>query len=282
MSLFKKLYITLSTIFLIVFSGYFIIDIKKNKEYLESELSTKTQHIMDALEINLKDPIKEKNNQQIESITNNFANKNLSKNIKIKASSFFIKDSDLINNSKDLEKDKWQIFDVRVDEKIGNVELLTSISSMEFELNALEENQANSSKIENTYVFIPNEQYQNKVDILFYFTAINIEGKKISTSALLNINDTLLDIYKEKKFDNVPTWFTNAINIKSEEKSKQIIVDWKTRATVYVNNDLSDAYTQLYEKAKSNILYGLCAFIIYIFIIYVFLEYILKPIKKYK
>jgi hypothetical protein len=269
---------------------YLIIDIKKNKEYLENQLIQSTQDGASILALNLKNLLKDKTNPQIASIINSYFNKGSYSEIRLEDSSFSIKDSDLIKKSKDLNEGKWQISNLKVDENIGTVELFTSVSGMEFELDAIEdiltkENLANYKKpaveAENIYIFTSNEQYKNSKDILFSFTATNIDGKKIDTNASLNMNKILVNVIKDdEKLSSIPKWFIEMIPLKLEEKSSNITFDWKTKATVYVSPNLSEIYTKLYEQAKNTTTYLVFIFFAYVLILFIFVEYILKPMKK--
>jgi hypothetical protein len=161
---------------------------------------------------------------------------------------------------------------------------------MEFELDAIEdiltkENLANYKKpaveAENIYIFTSNEQYKNSKDILFSFTATNIDGKKIDTNASLNMNKILVNVIKDdEKLSSIPKWFIEMIPLKLEEKSSNITFDWKTKATVYVSPNLSEIYTKLYEQAKNTTTYLVFIFFAYVLILFIFVEYILKPMKK--
>ena len=138
MSLSKQLYIIISIIFFMIFTGNFIISVKNTKEYLETESITKAQDTATLLGMSLKNLLKDKTNPEIESIINAIANRGFYKEIRLEDSYFSIKDSDLIKNTKDLSVGKWQISNLSIDEKSGNIEELTSVLSMENELNALE------------------------------------------------------------------------------------------------------------------------------------------------
>jgi hypothetical protein len=126
-------------VFIIVFAGYLVVDIEKNKVLLENETAIQVQNSVAVLEMNLKPLIKDKYEPEIKSILAKYINQDFCKEIRVEDSSFFIKDSDLIKNSKDLPKGKWQITNLTVNDDIGSVELFSSLSGMEFELNAIEE-----------------------------------------------------------------------------------------------------------------------------------------------
>ncbi len=161
MSLSKQLYIIISIIFFMIFTGNFIISVKNTKEYLEIESVTKAQDTATSLGMSLKNLLKDKSNPEIESIINAIANRGFYKEIRLENSYFSIKDSDLLKNVKDLPEGKWQISNVQIDEKIGKLEILTSVSSMENELNALEniteekvEDQTPTEEVENEYILL--------------------------------------------------------------------------------------------------------------------------------
>lgn len=286
MSLSKQLYIIISIIFFMIFTGNFIISVKNTKEYLEIESVTKAQDTATSLGMSLKNLLKDKSNPEIESIINAIANRGFYKEIRLEDSYFSIKDSDLIKNTKDLPKGKWQISDLKVDEKIGEIEQLTSLLSMEEELNALEnlnnensEKQTQNSELENSYIFTPKEKLANK-NIVISFTATNLNGEKIEAKSTLTLDKTLVQVTREIKFDSVPKWFIDMIPIELEEKSSEISDGWQTSAIIYVSANAGDAYAKLYEQAKSASIYAIIAFVISMIILFIFVQYILKPLKN--
>ena len=102
MSLSKQLYIIISIIFFMIFTGNFIISVNNTKEYLETESVTKAQDTATLLGMSLKSLLKDKNDPEIESTINAIANRGFYKEIRLENSYFSIKDSDLIKNSIDL------------------------------------------------------------------------------------------------------------------------------------------------------------------------------------
>jgi EAL domain-containing protein (putative c-di-GMP-specific phosphodiesterase class I)/GGDEF domain-containing protein len=288
MSLSKQLYIIISIIFFMIFTGNFIISVKNTKEYLETESVTKAQDTATSLGMSLKNLLKDKKDPEIESTINAIANRGFYKEIRLEDSYFSIKDSDVIKNSKDLSVGKWQISDLKVDEQIGKIEPLTSILSMEEELNILEniteevkteKPKSTTTEIENSYIFTPNTKYKNN-NITISFNAKNEKGEKINTTASLNLNKVLVKVSRDVKFDYIPQWFVNVISFDLEEQSSEISDGWQTSAIIYVSANPGDAYAKLYEQAKGAMIYALIAFIISIAILFVFVQYILQPLKK--
>ena len=285
MSLSKQLYLIISIIFFMIFTGNFIISVKNTKEYLEIESVTKAQDTATLLGMSLKNLLKDKSNPEIESIINAIANRGFYREIRLEDYYFSLKDSDLIKNS-ELKEGKWQLSNLKVDENIGQIEELTSLLSMENELNILEnlspENnvkQVENSEIENSYIFTPKEKLNDK-HIIISFSAVNIKGQKVDTKATIPLNKTLVQVTREVKFDSVPNWFIDMIPIELEEKSSEISDGWKTSAIIFVSANAGDAYAKLYDQAKSAMIYALIAFIISIVILFIFVQYILKPLKK--
>jgi len=219
---------------------------------------------------------------------NAIANRGFYKEIRLENSYFSIKDSDLIKKSKNLQTEKWEISNVKVDENIGKIEILTSISSMENELNALEnpteqniENaKATDLGVENTYIFTPNENFKSDENVIISFTAKNITGKKIEENIAININKVLVKVSRDVKFDYIPQWFINLIPIELNETASEISNGWQTTAIVYVSANPGDAYAKLYDQAKGAVIYAIIAFIISMIILFIFVQYILKPLKK--
>ena len=286
MSLSKQLYIIISIIFFMIFAGNFIISVKNTKEYLEIESITKAQDTATSLGMSLKALLADKYNPEIESIINAIGNRGFYREIRLENAFFSIKQSDLIKASKDLDESKWKISNVSIDERLGKIELINA-NNFEKELLALED--ANSKETnaessistdENSYDFIPNEQYKNIKEITFTFTAINENGKKVDTQALLNVNKTLVQVTRDVKFDYIPSWFIKMIPIKLAEQSSEISNGWQTTAIIYVSANAGDAYAKLYEQAKSAIIYAIIAFIIAMIILFIFVQYLLKPLKK--
>lgn len=289
MSFSKQLYITLVIVFIIVFAGYLVVDIEKNKVLLENETAIQVQNSVAVLEMNLKPLIKDKYDPEIKSILAKYINQDFCKEIRVEDSSFFIKDSDLIKNSKDLPKGKWQITNLTVNDDIGSVELFSSLSGMEFELNAIEESLNGESfahykkpevEMENIYVFTPNYQYKNYDNVLFSFIANDVTDKKINATSNINMNKVIAKVTKEVKFDNVPEWFVKMIPLNFEEKSTQISSDWKTKAKVYVSADSSIIYKKLYEETKNITIYASIIFIVSFLILFILMEFIIKSSKK--
>lgn len=289
MSFSKILYVILTILFLVVFSSYLIIDIKNNKVHLETQTAIQVQNTIAVLEMNLTPLIKDKNNPEIKSIIESLAKQDFCKEIRLEDSSFFIKDNDLIKNSKDLPEGKWQISNLGISEDIGKVELYSSLSGMEFELNLIEESLTKENityykkpeiEMENIYVFTPNYQYKNYENVIFSFTANDITGKKINATSSINMSKVIAKVSKNTKSKNVPDWFISLIPLDFEEKSTQISADWKTKAKIYVNTDSNIVYSKLFEDAKNITINASIIFIISIFILFILIEFIIKPLRK--
>jgi EAL domain-containing protein (putative c-di-GMP-specific phosphodiesterase class I)/methyl-accepting chemotaxis protein len=269
-----------------IFAGNFIISVKNTKEYLEIESITKAQDTATSLGMSLKTILKDKYNPEVESIINAIANRGFYKEIRLENAFFSIKQSDLIKASKDLDNSKWDISNISIDERLGKVELINT-NSFEKELLALENDTSKETNIEpsvssdeNTYDFIPSEQYKNIKEVTFTFTATNENGKTVNTKAVLNVNKTLVQVTRDVKFDYIPAWFIKMIPIELEEQSSEISNGWQTTAIIYVSANAGDAYAKLYEQAKNAIIYTIIAFIVSMIILFIFVQYLLKPLKK--
>ena len=286
MSLSKQLYIIISIIFILIFTGNFIISVKNTKEYLEIESITKAQDTATSLGMSLKTLLKDKYDPEIGSIINAIANRGFYKEIRLENSFFNIQDSDLIAASKDLDDSKWKVSNVLIDERIGKLEVIGS-DDLEKELLALEngnnkENKENLSSEESkkTYDFIANDSYNHVKNVTFNFTATNENGKTVNTSAVLNVDKTLVQVSRDEKFDYIPQWFIHMIPIHLEEQSSEISNGWQTTAIIYVSANAGDAYAKLYEQAKNASVYALVAFVISMLILFIFVQYLLKPLKR--
>ena len=114
MSLSKQLYIIISIIFFMIFTGNFIISVKNTKEYLETESQIKAQDTATSLGMSLKNLLKDKTNPEIESVINAIANRGFYKEIRLEDALFTIKESELIKASKDLDNTNWEISNLSV------------------------------------------------------------------------------------------------------------------------------------------------------------------------
>lgn len=287
MSLSKQLYIIISIIFFMIFTGNFIISVKNTKEYLEVESQTKAQDTATSLGMSLKNLLKDKTNPEIESVINAIANRGFYKEIRLEDALFTIKESDLIKASKDLDNTMWEISNLTVDEKLGKIEVNTLSDDFEKELLSLENQTEEVVKkptiknpSEDIYNFIPNVKTNGKITLTFNFTATNQFDKKIDTSATITLDKILVQVTRDIKFDSVPEWFINSIPIELEEQVSEISNGWQTSAIIYVSANPGDAYDKLYSQAKSAIIYAIIAFIISIVILFIFVQYLLKPLKK--
>ncbi len=287
MSLSKQLYIIISIIFFMIFTGNFIISVKNTKEYLEVESQTKAQDTATSLGMSLKNLLKDKTNPEIESVINAIANRGFYKEIRLEDALFTIKESDLIKASKDLDNSMWEISNLTIDEKLGKIEVNTLSDDFEKELLSLENPTEEVVKkptiknpSENIYNFIPSVKTDGKITLTFNFTATNQFDKKIETSATITLNKILVQVSREIRFDSVPEWFIHLIPIELDEQVSEISNGWQTSAIIYVSANPGDAYDKLYSQAKSAIIYAIIAFIISIVILFVFVQYLLKPLKK--
>ena len=284
MSLSKQLYLIISFIFFMIFTGNFIISVKNTKEYLETESISKAQDAATTLGFNLKTLINNKNNPEIESTINAVSNSGFYKEIRLEDALFTIKESDLIKASKDIEGGIWQVSDIVIDPKIGTLETLTQSDDFMQELITLNgsipnnENK-NITPSEDVYTFIPNSKSSGKITLNVNFTATNQENIKLKTNATLNLNKVLVQVNRDIKFDSVPQWFINLIPIDLEEQYTEITDGWRTSAILFISANPGEAYNKLYNQAQSAIFYSIISFIISILILYIFVRYILKPLK---
>lgn len=287
MSLSKQLYIIISIIFLMIFTGNFIISVKNTKEYLQIESSTKAQDTATSLGMSLKTLLQDKKNPEIESIINAIGNSGFYKEIRLEDTLFILKESELIKGSKDLDNSIWEISNVRMDENIAKIEINTLSDDFEKELLAvenLESEKTTKEEIktpsETIYNIIPKKNLKGMGNFTFNFSATNKDGKKVETTATISLNKVLAQVTRPIKFEYVPKWFIDLIPIELEEKSSEISDGWKTSAIIYVSANPGDAYAKLYEQVKNAIVYSIIAFIISIIFLLIFVQYLLKPLKN--
>ncbi|MGB1226890.1 MAG: EAL domain-containing protein [Poseidonibacter sp.] len=283
MSLSKQLYIIISIIFLMIFTGNFIISVKNTKEYLEIESITKAQDTATSLGMGLKALLKDKQDPEIESIIKAISNRGFYKEIRLVDAYFTISETQLIRNSVDLDDSIWKISKLKVASSFGKIDKITSDSELTKELSELENEEIDDTEVEieeDIYSFIPKAKYKNGGKIPFTFTATNEKGMKVDTSSNITVKKVIAKATRAVKFDYVPNWFINMIPIKLEERSSEISDGWKTTAIVYVSANPGDAYAKLYEQVKNGLIYSIIAFLLSMLILFVFVQYLLKPLKR--
>lgn len=279
MSLSKQLYIIISFIFFMIFTGNFIISVNNTKEYLELESTTKAQDTATSLGMSLKSLMTNKQNPQIQSIISAIANRGFYKEIRLEDVATSFTNEDLIQNSKLTDHTDWEVSNVTVDKNYGEIEQSNS-DDITNEL-ALLENEAttkiNTKKL--TYSFIPNKNFIDGDNITINFQATN-NHQTVNATSTLNITKIIAKVTRAEKFDYIPQWFINLIPLKMSEMKSEISNGWNTTAIIYVSANAGDAYAKLYEQAKGAIVYAIIAFTFSILLLVIFLRFILKPLKN--
>ena len=279
MSLSKQLYIIISFIFFMIFTGNFIISVNNTKEYLELESTTKAQDTATSLGMSLKSLMTNKQDPQIQSIISAIANRGFYKEIRLEDVATSFTNEDLIQNSELTDHTDWEISNVTVDKNYGEIEQSNS-DDITNEL-ALLENEAttkiNTKKL--TYSFIPNKNFIDGDNITINFQATN-NHQTVNATSTLNITKIIAKVTRAEKFDYIPQWFINLIPLKMSEMKSEISNGWNTTAIIYVSANAGDAYAKLYEQAKGAIVYAIIAFTFSILLLVIFLRFILKPLKN--
>jgi len=285
MSLSKQLYLIISLIFFMIFTGNFIISVNNTKEYLEIESTTKAQDTATSIGMSIKPLIQDKKDPEIESIIKAISNRGFYKEIRLEDIEITFTNNDLLSNTKDLDLSvEWIISDVKIDPKYGKIEKVKNDLLFENALNkleneAFENNTKNEILSNNTYIFTPTNEYIEGGVFNLTFSA-SYKNKTIKAEAEMMLNKILAKESREEKFDYVPQWFIDFIPLKMEEKSSEISDGWTKVATVYVSANAGDAYAKLYEQVTSAIIYSIFAFFVALALLFIFLRFILKPLKK--
>lgn len=284
MSLSKQLYIIIAFIFLMIFTGNFIISVKNTKEYLEIESITKAQDTATSLGMGIKSLLKDKEDPEIETIIKAISNRGFYKEIRLVDAYFTISETQLIRASSNLDDSLWKVSNLKTDAKFGEIEKITSDIDISNELSALENEEIDLNEEveieEDTYSFNPSTAYKNGGKITFDFTATNENDLKVDTSVELSISKIIAKATRDVKFEYIPSWFINMIPINLEEQKSEISNGWKTTAIIYVSANPGDAYAKLYDQVKGAVIYAIIAFIISMAILFIFVQYILKPLKR--
>ena len=268
-----------------IFAGNFVISVNNTKEYLESESVTKAQDTATSLGMTLKGLLKNKKDPEIESILRAIGNRGFYKEIRLEDTVFTFQDSDIIENSTDLPADElWNINEVSVDIKYGSIQLENDADDFSDELSELEEGNSNVIALDeddknNVYTFVPSSEFKNGGIIPIKFSA-SYKDKLVNSITKLELNNILVNVSRDVKFESVPQWFIDSLPMEMPEKKSEISDGWKTTATVYVSANPGDAYAKLYAQAQGAIYYAIIAFVISIILLIIFLRFILQPLNS--
>ncbi|MEA3498907.1 MAG: LapD/MoxY N-terminal periplasmic domain-containing protein, partial [Campylobacterota bacterium] len=278
MTLSKQLYIIISFIFFMIFTGNFIISVNNFKEYLQVESTTKSQDTATSLGMSLKSLISDKTDSEIELTIKAIGNSGFYKEIRLEDVEFNFTKQELLKKAK--LNSSYKVKEISIDKKDG--EILTSQDDLQLEkeLEELEgEISSDTNSVPVVYSFIPSKTFPNNKKLTINFTAYN-EKKSIASKIDMQIDKVLVKVSREEKFEAVPQWFINTISMKMTETKSEISNGWKTQAIIYVSANAGEAYAKLYEQVKNAIVYAIISFIISIIILFFFLELILKPLKS--
>jgi len=277
MSLSKQLYLIISFIFFMIFSGNFIISVNNFTEYLKIESKSKAQDTATSLGVRLKPLINEDvNDPEIGLIISAIANSGFYKEIRLEITQFEFTNEDLLIIH-DLDN-TYQIRNVKVNEKDGIIVNAQDDNDIANELAELEGEDITDLEEQTIYTFVPNYTFPNQKNLTVSFTAYSSTDSKDLTSNIL-INKIPVQVIREEKFEGIPQWFINQIPLTMVE-TKSEIAKWKTQAIIYVSANAGDAYAKLYAQAKGAISYAAISFVIALLIMIIFLQYILKPLTR--
>ena len=282
MSLSKQLYIIISFIFLMIFTGNFIISVNNTKEYLEVESATKAQDTATSLGLTLKPYMKNKKDEEINSIIKVIANRGFYKELRLEDTNFTFTSEDLIINNNKLNQElNWQIENIKIDKKYGKIEKIESDNELLEELANLENEEIvlNDSEEIDVYTFTANKAYKQGLDLKISFRA-KYEDETSDFVSTLKMSKVLAKETRKVKFDYVPQWFINSFTLNMVEKSSEISDGWKTAAIIYVSANPGDAYAKLYDQAKAAIIYAFISFCVSMLLLFFFLSFLLKPLKN--
>ncbi len=281
MSFSKQLYIIISFIFLMIFTGNFIISVKNTRDYIQTEAVTKAQDTATSLGMTLKPYLKNKKDPEIVSIVNAIANRGFYKELRLEDIEYSFTSDELIEAANlDIEVD-WSISDVSVDIKYGEISA-NDDAGLDDQLAALEELDTDDGLEEDSvqaYVFTPNDaNFKDGDELVVKFSAVG-DDQITNSIAKIKLEKVLTKVTRDVKFESVPQWFIDMIAMEMSETKSEISDGWKVSAVIYVSANPGDAYDRLYATAKGAILYAAIAFTISIVFLVFFLQYILKPLR---
>lgn len=279
MSLSKQLYIIISFIFLLIFTGNFIISFQNTKEYLEIESFTKAQDTATSLGMSLKNDISNNRNPVVQSTVRAIANRGFYKEIRIEKYDFILTNEYL---SSQINDENLIIKNVLVNPKYGSITSITDDDDLQKQLDNIDSiNNLEETFSENkngSYSFIPTKNLNNQ-KVTFTLVISDPLNNEIKKDVEINIDNVIAKAMRNEKFDSTPQWFVDLIPIKMLEQTSEISNGWKTIAKIYVSANPGDAYEKLYDQARSSLLYSILALMISLGLLFLFLQLILKPLK---
>ena len=277
MSLSKQLYLIISFIFFMIFSGNFIISVNNFTEYLKIESKTKSQDTATSLGVRLKPLINDDvNDPEIGLIVSAIANSGFYKEIRLEITQFEFTNEDLLLTH-DLDN-TYQIKNVTVNKEDGIIVNEQEDNDIANELAELEGEDTLDLAEQTVYTFVPNSNFPNQKSLTISFTAYSNNDTKKLTSQI-EINRIPVQITREEKFEGIPQWFINQIPLTMVETNSEI-AKWKTQAIIYVSANAGDAYAKLYNQAQGAMYYAAISFVIALVIMLFFLRFVLKPLTK--
>jgi len=279
MTLSKQLYIIISFIFFMIFSGNFIISVNNFKNYLYLESTTKAQDTATYLGLSLKSIIDNKTDPELKATIKAIANRGFYKEIRLEDVEFNFSEELLIKNNKDINS-SYKIKDLSVNSLDGELISSDEDDILNEELSKLEDYDLDEiAEKTKTYSFIPTKNFPKNKKIKIYYTAYR-DNVSIRTFSEITINKVLVKVSREEKFENIPQWFIDLLPIQMVETKSEISNGWKTKAIIYVTANAGEAYSQLFKQVKSALYYALISFFISIVILFIFLQFLLKPLKN--
>jgi len=260
-----------------IFAGNFIISVNNFRGYLESESITKSQDTATSLGMTLKSLIDDKTDPELKSTIRAIANRGFYKEIRLEDIEFNFRKEDLLKDTQ--LDDTYKIKDIKINPKYGQISSSQADNMLENELAQLEGSSVEESTSSLTYSFIPSSAFPSNSNLEISFIAHNDTiSKNIKTT--MKINNVLVRVVRDEKFESVPQWFIDMLPMKMQETKSEISNGWKTKAIIYVSANAGEAYSKLYEQAQGAIYYALISFIISFVILIIFLRFILKPLQE--
>lgn len=279
MSLSKQLYIIISLIFLVIFTGNFIITINTTKAYLEEESITKAQDTATTLGMILKKYIHQKDDPEIALTIKAIADSGFYKEIRLDNAHYQLTKEQLLakNNIEDMS---GELNNLKIDPTIGEIYKNKDLD-LQNELNTLEnlDDVVSEETIMESYIVEFNKEDSSYKNIEVFFD-YNYNNKIESLSSKFDVNKLIYLASRPEKFDNVPQWFISFVELDIVSKNSEISDGWKTSAIVSVTPNAGIAYEKLYQQVKSSSIYSLSALILALVLLAIFLKYILIPLKR--
>lgn len=286
MSLSKKLQLFSLFIFTFIFAVNFVISVNDSKTYLQTESYNKAHVTATALALSLSPLLIDPEDSKIASKITAVADKGFFNEIRLERIHLTLTTKELLSQAQDIKfkQGAWQLTELVLDEKYGQLFTNLDQSQLASELKALN-NEQNTEAVSSEILwatFTAGEDFKDGQPVTIKFKAKNTELSTSEETGTIKLAANLLmfNVIRDNKFEQTPEWFVNLFPIKLEAATSTIMHGWEKVALLSVKANTAEAYNRLYQYASRAALYSLAALIIAMIALTLYLRKILKPLTE--